>query len=67
MNVHKRAIAVVFLVATALGALGAPAMAAPMPWETSRVPAAPVTPVAPSVADGHNNTFTVQCAPPCYQ
>ncbi|MET7732034.1 hypothetical protein ABZT02_11780 [Streptomyces sp. NPDC005402] len=63
MNLQKRALAVVFLAATALGALGAPAMAAPMPWETSKVPA------VPAAADGHDGSVivTVQCGPPCYQ
>ncbi|MEU1481302.1 hypothetical protein [Streptomyces sp. NPDC005760] len=61
MNVYKRAITVVFLAATALGALGAPAMAVPMPWETSKVP------VAPAVTDGHDGSLTVQCGTPCYQ
>ncbi len=61
MNVHKRAITVLFLAAIALGSIGAPAMAAPMPWETSKVPA------VPAASDGPNGTFTVQCAPPCYQ
>ncbi|MFI6436108.1 hypothetical protein [Streptomyces sp. NPDC050759] len=61
MNVRKRAITVVFLAATALGFLGAPAMAAPMPWETSKVPA------IPAAADHQHGTVTVQCAPPCYQ
>jgi hypothetical protein len=61
MNVHKRAITVVFLAAAALGALGAPATAAPMPWETSRVP------VVPAAPDGDDGSVTVQCAPPCYQ
>ncbi|WP_326660314.1 hypothetical protein [Streptomyces canus] len=61
MNVHKRAITVVFLVATALGSFGAPAMAAPMPWETSKVPA------VPAGADGQDGAVTVRCAPPCYQ
>ncbi|SDF95507.1 hypothetical protein [Streptomyces griseoaurantiacus] len=40
MHLRKRALTVVFLTTTALGALGAPAMAMPMPWETSNVPAA---------------------------
>jgi hypothetical protein len=61
MNVHKRAITVVFLAVTALGAVGAPAMAAPMPWETSKVPA------VPAATDGQNGTVTVQCGTPCYQ
>ena len=61
MNVYTRAITVVFLAATALGALGSPATAVPIPWETSKVPA------VSAAADGHHGTVTVQCAPPCYQ
>jgi hypothetical protein len=61
MNLHQRAITLVFLAATALGALGAPAMAAPMPWETSKVP------VVRATADAHNGAVTVQCGNPCYQ
>ncbi len=73
MNVYRRVITVVFLVTSALGALGAPAMAAPMPWETSKIPGASVVPAVPSVssvpsvADGDDGTFTVQCGNPCYQ
>jgi hypothetical protein len=64
MNLHQRALAVVFLAATALGALGAPAVeavAAPMPWETSKVS------VIPGAGDGHDGAVTVQCGNPCYQ
>jgi hypothetical protein len=61
MNLRKCALTVVFLAATALGALGAPAMAAPMPWETSKVP------VIPAAAGGHDGTVTVLCGTPCYQ
>lgn len=42
MNLRKRVITVVFLAATVLGAPGAPAMAVPMPWEASKVPAVTV-------------------------
>jgi hypothetical protein len=61
MNLHQRALAVIFLAATALGALGAPAVAAPMPWETSKVS------VIPGAGDGHDGAVTVQCGTPCYQ
>jgi hypothetical protein len=61
MNLRKRATTVVFLAATVLGGLSAPAMAAPMPWETSKVPS------VPAAADGHHGTVTVRCGPPCYQ
>lgn len=67
MNLHKRTITVVFLAATVLGALGAPAMAAPMPWETSKVPAAPAVTSVPPASHGHNGTFGVLCGTPCYQ
>ncbi|MFG2462971.1 hypothetical protein ACGFWE_38725 [Streptomyces sp. NPDC048523] len=70
MNLRKRVITVVFLAATALGALGAPAMAVPMPWETSKVPAIPAVPAVtavPVATGGHIGTVTVRCGPPCYQ
>ncbi|EGG49913.1 hypothetical protein SGM_0253 [Streptomyces griseoaurantiacus M045] len=37
MNLRKRALTVILLTATAFGSVGAPAMAMPMPWETSNV------------------------------
>jgi hypothetical protein len=51
MNPRERALTVVFLTATVFGSLGAPAMAMPMPWETSNAPAAESGTV--SVQDGN--------------
>ncbi|MDQ0785033.1 hypothetical protein QFZ63_007056 [Streptomyces sp. B3I7] len=54
MNLRRRALTVCILTATACGALGAPAMAMPMPWETSNVPA------TASATDGQSNTASAQ-------
>jgi hypothetical protein len=43
MHLRKRALALVFVATAAFTALGSQAMAAPMPWETSKTPTA-VTP-----------------------
>ncbi|CAM5635575.1 MULTISPECIES: hypothetical protein [Streptomyces] len=50
MRLCKRAPAFTFLAAVALTALGPQAIAAPVPWETSKAP---------------SGTVTVRCAPPC--
>ncbi|MES5823201.1 hypothetical protein [Streptomyces sp. RG80] len=49
----------------AFTALGPQAIAVPMPWETSKVPAA-VTGRTPTAAGG-SGTGTVLCGNPCYQ
>lgn len=61
MSLRHRAIAVAVLASATFGVLGAPAVAAPMPWETSKVP------TVPSAAVGHGSTVTIQCANGCYQ
>jgi hypothetical protein len=61
MQVRKRAIAIMFLGALSLGAMGTSAVAAPMPWETSRIPAVPPVTAAPS------GTVTVECSGSCYE
>jgi len=38
MRLRKRAVAAVFVATAAFASLAAPAMAAPMPWETSKTP-----------------------------
>jgi hypothetical protein len=55
----------VFAATAAFTALAPQAMAAPMPWETSKTPTA-VTHVtaSPTAAGG---TVTVLCGNPCYQ
>ena len=65
MQLRKRALAVVFVATAAFTALAPQAMAAPMPWETSRTPTA-VTHTTPA-ASHESGTVTVLCAPPCYQ
>ncbi|MFE1922191.1 hypothetical protein ACFW91_06430 [Streptomyces asoensis] len=64
MRLRKRATAAVFM-STAIS-LAPHAMAAPMPWETSRTPTT-MTQHVPSTAAGDIGAVTVLCAPPCYQ
>ncbi|MEU7100840.1 hypothetical protein AB0A66_21290 [Streptomyces longwoodensis] len=64
MRLCKRATVVVVLSSAVLTALAPQALAAPMPWETSRTPA-PTRHVPPRAADG--GSATTLCAPPCYQ
>lgn len=65
MRLRKRALAVVFVATAAFTALGPQAMAAPMPWETSRTPAAVTHSTSAAVRE--SGTVTVLCGPPCYQ
>ncbi|MFF5756719.1 hypothetical protein ACFY7A_14895 [Streptomyces longwoodensis] len=64
MRLRKRATVVVVLSSAVLTALAPQALAAPMPWETSRTPA-PTQHVPPRAADG--GPAITLCAPPCYQ
>ncbi|MER5959752.1 hypothetical protein [Streptomyces sp. NPDC001893] len=66
MSLPKRAIAVAFVAAGALTALAPQAMAAPMPWETSKSPAA-TTHHGPATRAGERGAATVLCGTPCYQ
>ncbi|MFD8306890.1 hypothetical protein ACFV29_31790 [Streptomyces sp. NPDC059690] len=66
MRLHKRAVAAVFVAAIALAAPAAQAVAAPMPWETSRLPTARDHHVS-STAAGGSGTVTVLCTGGCYQ
>lgn len=65
MHLRKRALAVVFVASAAFTALAPQAMAAPMPWETSRTPTA-VTHTT-SAAARESGTVTVLCTGGCYQ
>ncbi|WP_249126040.1 hypothetical protein [Streptomyces sp. A2-16] len=56
MHLRKRVLALVFVATAAFTALGPQAMAAPMPWETSKTPAA-VTHHS-STAAGERGTVT---------
>ncbi|MCG8970395.1 hypothetical protein [Streptomyces sp. CL12-4] len=54
-----------FVATAAITALGPQAVAAPMPWETSKAPTAVTH--HPSTAAGERGTVTVLCGSPCYQ
>jgi hypothetical protein len=66
MRLRKRAIAAMFMSTAVFTALAPQAMAAPMPWETSKAPTT-ATHNAPSTVSSDSGTVTVLCAPPCYQ
>ncbi|MFE7172562.1 hypothetical protein [Streptomyces sp. NPDC057616] len=66
MTLRKRILAATVLTATAFGALGVPAMAAPMPWETSKTPTA-ITHHTASTSAGSIGTVTVRCGAPCFE
>ena len=66
MRLRKRAIAAVFTTTALFTAIAPQAMAAPMPWETSKTPAA-TTHNTNSTATSHNGTVTVRCVGGCYQ
>ncbi|MFE7076919.1 hypothetical protein ACFU96_43205 [Streptomyces sp. NPDC057620] len=63
MRLRKRAVAAVFVTTAAFIALAPQAMAAPMPWETSKTP----THHVPATAANGSGTLTVLCGSPCYQ
>ncbi|MEV6946823.1 hypothetical protein AB0N07_33625 [Streptomyces sp. NPDC051172] len=65
MHLRKRALAAVFVATAAFTTLGTQAMAAPMPWETSKTPTA-ITHRTPA-ADSEAGTVTVLCSGNCYQ
>ncbi|MGY6025311.1 hypothetical protein [Streptomyces spinosirectus] len=66
MNLRKRVFTVAVLAGTAFGGLGVPAMAAPMPWETSKTPTAVTHHATPTAADT-SGTVTARCVGGCYQ
>ncbi|MDQ0780008.1 hypothetical protein QF026_008474 [Streptomyces aurantiacus] len=65
MHLRKHALALVFVATAAFTALGSQAMAAPMPWETSKTPTTVTHDT--STAAGEDGTVTVLCGNPCYQ
>ena len=65
MHVRKRALAVVYVATAAFAALGPQAMAAPMPWETSKTPT--VVTHDTSMAASDSSTVTVLCGAPCFE
>ncbi|MFE9808262.1 hypothetical protein ACFYRN_33105 [Streptomyces sp. NPDC005227] len=67
MRVRKRGIAAVFVVAAAFTAVGPRAVAVPMPWETSRVPAVAPQGDRPAATVDGTGGATPLCGNPCYQ
>ncbi|MFF5303488.1 hypothetical protein ACFY5F_29445 [Streptomyces sp. NPDC013161] len=66
MRLRKRAIAAVFVTTAAFTAITPQAMAAPMPWETSKTPTA-TTHDASSTATSESGTVSALCGAPCYE
>ena len=66
MRLCKRATATVFMSTVVFTALAPQAMAAPMPWETSKTPTT-ITHHVPSTATGDSGTVTVLFGGGCYQ
>jgi hypothetical protein len=66
MRLRKRAVAAVFVATAAFTALAPRAIAAPMPWETSKTPTA-TTHDTTTTAVGDSGTVTVLCVGGCYQ
>ncbi|MGY6021652.1 hypothetical protein [Streptomyces spinosirectus] len=66
MPLRQRAAAAVFVTTATFIALAPQAMAAPMPWETSKTPAA-ITHHTTSPATGGSNTVTALCGAPCFE
>lgn len=63
MRLRKRAVAAVFVATAAFTSLASQAMAAPMPWETSKTPTSTTHHTA-STAVGASGTVTVLSGPP---
>ncbi|MFE7853307.1 hypothetical protein [Streptomyces sp. NPDC057403] len=63
MRLHQRAVAALFVATAALTALAPQAVAAPMPWETSKSPTRHVV----SSAASTSGTVTVLCSASCYE
>ncbi|MET7694579.1 hypothetical protein ABZT06_42830 [Streptomyces sp. NPDC005483] len=66
MHLRKRAIVAVFMTTAAFTVLAPQAVAAPMPWETSKTPTI-TTHHVPSTATSESGTVTVLCVGGCYQ
>ncbi|MEU0950364.1 hypothetical protein ABZ379_48210 [Streptomyces canus] len=66
MRLRKRAMVAVFMSTAVFTALAPQAMAAPMPWKTSKTPAT-TTHRLPSTAASGSGTVTVLCVGGCYQ
>ncbi|MER5406326.1 hypothetical protein [Streptomyces sp. NPDC002769] len=60
MRMLKRAPAAALMAIAAFAALGTPAMAAPMPWDSHRIPAG-------AAVSGESGTVSTLCSGNCYQ
>ncbi|MGX1676097.1 hypothetical protein [Streptomyces sp. NPDC055400] len=67
MRLRKRAVAAVFVATAAFTAFAPQAIAAHMPWETSKTPTATTHNTTSTAAVGDNGTVTVLCVGGCYQ
>ncbi|MEV7817264.1 hypothetical protein AB0P05_42450 [Streptomyces flaveolus] len=66
MRLRKRATAAVLMSTAVFTALAPQAMAAPMPWETSKTTTA-TTHHVPSTTASDSDTVTVLCSASCYE
>lgn len=67
MRLRKRGVAAVFVAVAAFTAVGPQAVAVPMPWETSRVPAVAPHGNQPAASVDATGRVTPLCGSPCYQ
>jgi hypothetical protein len=65
MHLRKRALAVMFVTTAAFTALAPQAIAAPMPWETSKAPTTVTHHTSTATID--SSTVTVLCGGSCYE
>lgn len=62
MRRPRRVLAAALMAIAAVTALGAPAVAAPMPWDSHRAPA-----TAPAALVGEHGSVSALCVGGCYQ
>ncbi|MFG2434048.1 hypothetical protein [Streptomyces sp. NPDC048508] len=67
MRLRQRGLAAVFVAAAAFTAVGRQAVAVPMPWETSWVPAVVPQGDRPAAGVDGPGRVTPLCGNPCYQ
>jgi hypothetical protein len=67
MRLRHRAVAAVLMSTAVFTALAPLAMAAPMPWETSKTPTSATHHDLPSTTAGGSGTVTVPCSGSCYE
>ncbi|WP_030987283.1 hypothetical protein [Streptomyces sp. NRRL WC-3744] len=67
MRLRKRATAAMLMSTAVFTALAPQAMAAPMPWETSKTTTHHVPSTTASDSDSDSDTVTVLCSASCYE